>query len=283
MPNTTATPRIVPDVGQSMTAQHLRHRKGPKLWPLWIVLMLVIILLGAAAVGLWYERERLLSEFNRVSGEVSNLHARIDSGSTDAQDALTLVQAQVATLFQEQEHLAVSVTNTREELYGLLTANEELVTTDSLSGFAETIKQLEDQAALRDRQLAAIRSSLDSLEQTGLSGRQNLAEEVTNLDEMMAQRLSSITSQLDRITQLENASTELETKVTAWQEEVDQRFIEVNSTIDNLSDVDSYVTQETLETLEEQLAQRIGTLESDIRQVRQAQLAFSAQMEMLRQ
>lgn len=283
MPTTPATPRIVPDVDQSMTAQHLRRRKGPKLWPLWFALMVVIMLMGAAAVGLWYERERLLSEFNRVSGEVSNLHARIDSGDTDVQDAITLVQAQMVTLFQEQEHLAVSVTNTREELYGLLTANEELVTSDSLNGIAETIQQLEAQATFRDSQLAAIHASLDALEQAGTSGRQNLSETLAYLEEVTEQRWSSISRQLERVAQLENERAELETKVTAWQEGIDQRFLEVHSVLETLNDEASPATQEALDVVEEQLAQRISTLESDIRQVRQAQLAFSAQMEMLRQ
>lgn len=282
MPNSTASSRIVPDVDQSLTAQHLRHRRGPKLWPLWLLMMLIIISLGAAAAGLWYERERLLEEVHRVSGEVSNLHARLDSGDTDTQDAIAFVQAQMTTLFQEQEQLAVAVTRTREELYGLLMSNEELVNGDALSSIAERISQLEEQAALRDQQLAAIRTSLDSLEQAGMSGRQNLAEEVTYLEEMLSQRLSATTSRLDDVAKLENESSELATKVTAWQEEVDQRFTEVNSTLETLSSTDTPATQEALQALEQQWAQRLNTLESDIRQVRQAQLAFSAQMEMLR-
>ncbi|AZM95947.1 hypothetical protein [Vreelandella venusta] len=282
MPNSTASSRIVPDVDQSLTAQHLRHRRGPKLWPLWLLMILIIISLGAAATGLWYERERLLNEVHRVSGEVSNLHARLDSGDTDTQDAIAFVQAQMTTLFQEQEQLAVAVTRTREELYGLLTSNEELVNGEALSSIAERISQLEEQAALRDQQLTAIRSSLDALEQAGVSGRQNLAEEVTYLEEMLSQRLSATTNRLDDIAKLENENSELVTNVTAWQEEIDQRFTEVNSTLEMLSSTDTSATQEALQALEQQWAQRLNTLESDIRQVRQAQLAFSAQMEMLR-
>ncbi|BCB07967.1 hypothetical protein HHSLTHF2_18570 [Vreelandella venusta] len=282
MPNSTASSRIVPDVDQSLTAQHLRHRRGPKLWPLWLLMILIIISLGAAATGLWYERERLLSEVHRVSGEVSNLHARLDSGDTDTQDAIAFVQAQMTTLFQEQEQLAVAVTRTREELYGLLTSNEELVNGEALSSIAERIGQLEEQAALRDQQLTAIRSSLNALEQAGVSGRQNLAEEVTYLEDMLSQRLSATTSRLDDMAKLENENSELVTNVTEWQEEVDQRFTEVNSTLEMLSSTGTSATQEALQALEQQWAQRLNTLESDIRQVRQAQLAFSAQMEMLR-
>lgn len=277
MPNSSSSQRIVPDVDQSLTARHLRHRRGPRLWPLWLVMIVIIIALGVAAVSLWYERERLLSEFNRVSGEVSNLHARLDSGDTDAQDTITFVQAQMATLFQEQEQLAMVVTNTREELYGLLTANEELVSNDAVSSLSRSLEQFREQASLRDGQLAAIRASLDALEQSGTSGRQNLLEEVSHLEENTAQRLAA----LER--QLASESDELEAEFARWREATDQQLSTLSSTLENLSTAESpAATQASLEELEQQWSQRIITLESDIRQVRQAQLAFSAQMEMLR-
>ncbi|WP_249975651.1 hypothetical protein [Vreelandella olivaria] len=276
MPNSSPSQRIVPDVGQSMTAQHLRHRKGPRLWPLWLMIILIIIALGAAAVGLWYERERLLGEVYRVSGEASNLHARLDSGDTDTEDTLTLIQAQMSTLFQEQEQLAMTVTNTREELYGFLTANDDLVSSDALSSLSQTLEQLKEQAALRDGQLAAIRTSLDALEQTGTSGRQNLVEEISYLEQSTSQRLAA----LER--QLESESGELEAQFVAWREEVDQRLTEITANIEESSTEDAFVSEESFNALEQEWAQRLNTLESDIRQVRQAQLAFSAQMEMLR-
>lgn len=277
MPNSTSSQRIVPDVDQSLTAQHLRYRKGPRLWPLWLVMTVIVIALGAAAVGLWYERERLLNDLHRVSGEVSNLHARLDSDDTDTQDTITFVQAQMATLFQEQEQLAMVVTNTRQELYGLLTANEELVSNDAVSSLSQSLEQLREQASLRDGQLAAIRSSLDALEQSGTSGRQNLLEEVSHLEQDTAQRLAVLERQLTA------ESDELEAEFIRWREGVDQRLNTLSSTVETLSTTESSAaSQASLDALEQQWAQQINTLESDLRQVRQAQLAFSAQMEMLR-
>lgn len=277
MPNSTSSQRIVPDVDQSLTAQHLRYRKGPRLWPLWLVMTVIVIALGAAAVGLWYERERLLNDLHRVSGEVSNLHARLDSDDTDTQDTITFVQAQMATLFQEQEQLAMVVTNTRQELYGLLTANEELVSNDAVSSLSQSLEQLREQASLRDGQMAAIRSSLDALEQSGTSGRQNLLEEVSHLEQDTAQRLAVLERQLTA------ESDELEAEFIRWREGVDQRLNTLSSTVETLSTTESSAaSQASLDALEQQWAQQINTLESDLRQVRQAQLAFSAQMEMLR-
>ncbi|MED5458496.1 MAG: hypothetical protein COB32_01895 [Halomonas sp.] len=276
MSDVTSSQRIVPDVDQSLTAQHLRHRRGPRLWPLWLVLILLMLLLGAAAVGVWYERERLLAEVHRVSGEVSNLHARLDSDDTEAQDAITFVQAQMSTLFQEQEQLAVALTNTREELYGLLTENEELVSNEALETFSQRFEQFQEQAALRDSQLAAIRTSLDALEQAGTSGRQNLVEEVTHLEEVINQRLDTMERQVasDR--------TATEEQLSIWRENIEQQLTQLSSTVAEVNTQEEPASQAELTALEAQWTQRLNTLESDLRQVRQAQLAFSAQMEMLR-
>lgn len=276
MSDVTSSQRIVPDVDQSLTAQHLRHRRGPRLWPLWLVLILLMLLLGAAAVGVWYERERLLAEVHRVSGEVSNLHARLDSDDTEVQDAITFVQAQMSTLFQEQEQLAVALTNTREELYGLLTENEELVSNEALETFSQRFEQFQEQAALRDSQLAAIRTSLDALEQAGTSGRQNLVEEVTHLEEVINQRLDTMERQVasDR--------TATEEQLSIWRENVEQQLTQLSSTVAEVNTQEEPASQAELTALEAQWTQRLNTLESDLRQVRQAQLAFSAQMEMLR-
>ena len=276
MSDATSSQRIVPDVDQSLTAQHLRHRRGPRLWPLWLVLILLMLLLGAAAAGVWYERERLLAEVHRVSGEVSNLHARLDSDDTEAQDAITFVQAQISTLFQEQEQLAVALTNTREELYGLLTENEELVSNEALETFSQRFEQFQEQAALRDSQLAAIRTSLDALEQAGTSGRQNLVEEVTHLEGVINQRLDTMERQVasDR--------TATEEQLSIWRENIEQQLTQLSSTVAEVNTQEEPASQAELTALEAQWTQRLNTLESDLRQVRQAQLAFSAQMEMLR-
>ncbi|BBI61920.1 hypothetical protein HSBAA_32260 [Vreelandella sulfidaeris] len=76
-----------------------------------------------------------------MSGEVSNVHARLDSGDSGVQDAITFVQAQMATLFQEQEQLSISLANTREELYSLLTMNEDMASSDSINTLLQQLEQ----------------------------------------------------------------------------------------------------------------------------------------------
>ncbi|WP_087105452.1 hypothetical protein [Halomonas citrativorans] len=275
MPNPTPSQRIVPDVGQSLTAQHLRHRKGPLVWPLWLGMLLLCALLAGAAVALWFERERLLTELHRVSGEVSNVHARLDSGDTDVQDTIALVQAQMTTLFQEQEQLSVALINTREELYGALTDDEERPSNEMMTSFNQRLSQYQEQAALRDRRLAAFSTSLDALEQAGISGRQNLVEEVNHLEQTTAQQLTSLEEQVNQLNQ--TVTGQMEEQIAAFSE----RFNQLDTQLNTLQ-LASFSPSDEVEAFEEQWSQRLSALESDIRQIRQAQLAFSAQIEMLR-
>ncbi|MFG6666561.1 hypothetical protein ACGK9R_05590 [Halomonas sp. HNIBRBA4712] len=265
--------RIVPDAGQSLSGHHLRPRRGPRLWPLWLMLLLVIALLGALAAGLWYERERLLDEVRRVSGELSNLHARLDSGDADAIDSISYMQAQMTTLFQEQEQLAVRLNDTRQELFGVLTDGEELASTEQLNELRSTLDAQREAMELNERRLQAVQSSLGALEQAGASGRQNLLEEVAYLDQSSTDRIATLEEQLER------ERTAIDAQLTQWQQEIDQRF---ETLADTTQADEPGIDPQTFESAVANLRERLSALESDVRQVRQAQLAFSAQMEMLR-
>ncbi|MDR5898263.1 hypothetical protein QC823_04575 [Halomonas vilamensis] len=235
MSDPAATTRIVPDVDQSFNAQHLRYRKGPSLWPLWLVLLLIIAVLGVAAAGLWFERERLLTELNRVSGEVSNMHARLDAGDNDVQERLISVEAQMNTLFQEQEQLSIAFTNTREELFSLIPASEEMVSADAIEALLQQVERQQEAMQLRDSQLAAMNASLNALEQSSDNAQARLAEEMERLAEQGSER---------------------------------------EETLDDLA--------QSVDAFEQEWQQRLQALEGDLRQVRQSQLALSAQLEMLR-
>lgn len=276
MPNSTPSQRIVPDVDQSLAAQHLRHRKGPSVWPLWLAMLILLALLIAISAAAWLEREKLLAEIHRISGEASNVHARLDSGDLGVQDTITFMQAQMTTLFQEQEQLAIALTNTREEIYGVLTDNQEQVSSDALASFTERLGTFEEQAELRDRQMAALRTSLDALEQTGVSARQGLVEEVDYLKQNTTQQLTSLEEQTTTLRQT------LEERLTAHNDALEERFNLLESELNTLQLESASSNEEQVANLEQQWGQRIATLESDIRQLRQAQLAFSAQIEMLR-
>jgi uncharacterized protein YicC (UPF0701 family) len=137
----------------------------------------------------------------------------------------------------------------------------------------QQLAQLREQGELRDSQLMAMRESLNALEQTGTSGRQNLVEEITHLEQLTEQRLSALDSQIN------NVSSAWDEQLSAQRDAIEARFVEVEASV---AEIEAPAGQEALETLEQEWSQRLNTLESDVRQVRQSQLAFSAQLEMLR-
>ena len=151
--------------------------------------------------------------------------------------------------------------------------NEDMASSDSINSLLQQLNQLNEQAELRDSQLMAMRESLDALEQTGTSGRQNLIEEVSHLEQLTEQRLSVVDSQLNSM------RSDWEEQLSAQRNAIEARFEELASSV---AEVEAPADQQALAALEQEWSQRLNSLESDVRQVRQAQLAFSAQLEMLR-
>lgn len=275
MSESAASRRIVPDVEQSVSAQHLRYRKGPAIWPIWLVLMVISGLLAAAAAALWYERERLLDEVSGLSGEVSNMHARLDSGDTQIEEAITLLQAQMGTLFQEQDQLGMAFNDTRRELFSLIPASEDTVSADTLDELMEQISSQQQAAAERDRQLSELGASLETLEQASTQARRELTDEIARL-----------------ITQLERQETEVLEDMEALraeQQALHGRIQDLDDSVDeviagNSADTVSHAEMtEQIAVAQQNWQEELNALESNLRQIRQAQLAFSAQLEMLRQ
>ena len=171
----------------------------------------------------------------------------------------------------------MSLAETREELYGFLTSSEDTVSSDSINTLLQQLSQLKEQAELRDSQLMAVRESLDALEQTGSSGRQNLVEEVSHLEQLTERRIDGLDSQLN------SASSAWEEQLSAQRAAFEARFDELETSVaESVAEIEAPADQAALEALEQEWSQRLNSLESDVRQVRQAQLAFSAQLEMLR-
>lgn len=239
MSESAAASRIVPDVDQSLDAQRLRQPVKPRLWPLWLLILALMVAIAALAAGFWLEREQLRSELERVGGEISNMHARLDSGDSAVQDKITLVQAQVSTLFQEQEQLAMRFNATRDELMSMIPASEDRVSAEAIDTLLEQIEAQQQTASMRDARLSALSASLDSLEDTAETQHAALDDDVARLEKSV-----------DRRADRDAAANE-------------KRYAALSQTL-------------------EALARKNAKLDDDLRQLRQAQLALSAQLEMLR-
>lgn len=257
MSENAASSRIVPDAGQSLGPARRRQPPRPRLWPLWLLIVLLVAAIAVMAAGAWFERERLLNELSQVKGEVSNVHARLASGDGEVQDRITLLQAQLRTLFQEQDQLSVRFNGMREELLDLVPASEDIVSAEAIESLLVQVREQEQAASLRDDRLAALGASLESLERAAESEHEQLDDDIAHLESTTASRLERQAQAYDeRLTALSESVAALADDMAALDQGRD-------------------AGRETLDT-------RLDALESDIRQLRQSQLAFSAQLEMLR-
>ena len=96
---------------------------------------------------------------------------------------------------------------------------------------------------------------------------------MSHLEQLTEQRLSVVDSQLNTM------RSDWEEQLSAQRNAIEARFEELASSV---AEVEAPADQQALAALEQEWSQRLNSLESDVRQVRQAQLAFSAQLEMLR-
>ena len=202
------------------------------------------------------------------------MHARLDSGDTQIEEAITLLQAQMSTLFQEQEQLGMAFNETRRELFSLIPASEDRVSADTLDELMEQISSQQEAAAQRDRQLSELNTSLETLEQASTQARRDLAAEIGSL-----------------ITQLERQEAEVLEDIEALnaeQQVLQSRIQDLDDTINEVVAGNSADTVSPSEMTDQIAAaqqiwqEELDVLENNLRQIRQAQLAFSAQLEMLR-
>lgn len=276
-PDAPRSPRpIVPDPDASLSAPRWRQPPPPRIWPLWLLVLLLIAACAALAWAGWEERARLQAELARVSGEISNVHARFDTDAGRGA-ALTTLQARLDELANLEAELDAVID---QRLATLETQRER-----RLAPLEETLDALETRLAALDDEndtlaatLAATRTSLDALERAGEEGRAALRERLAALDDARE-------AETERRESLATALEELEGRLDDHRDAQQSRLAALDEALGTLeADVEALAgsrddEQERIETL----GNRLRDVESGQRELRQAQLAINAQFEALRQ
>lgn len=267
---------IVPDPDASLSAPRWRQPPPPRVWPLW----LLVVLLIAAGVALswvgWQERTRLQAELARVSGELSNVHARFDAeeGRGEAFATLQTRMDELANLEAEldaviDERLATRDTRLEQRLTPLentVTSLEE--STTSLDG---RLAALSDENDTQSAILSATRTSLDALERAGEEGRAALQERLAALNEAHEAALDELDELDGRLARQRDAQL---SRLTSQEEALSSLEADVEAMAGSRDDA-----QEQMEMLGNQLRD----MESELRELRQSQLVMNAQLEALRE
>ncbi|MEQ5802147.1 hypothetical protein [Halomonas sp. H10-9-1] len=268
---------IVPDPETSLTAHRPRYPQPPRVWPLWWLVLMLSGALGTMGWFGWQERQRLEVEAARLSGELSNVHARFDAtiGEGDAlarQGArLDALERQVATQERRfgvvEEDLAAGL----ERLEGLIDRQET------------RLSRMGEAAATREATLAAFQDSLDALERTGEEGRGALAGRLGLLGEAHERhdrRLAELQAQAidgDALEALRERQADRQAELRSRLEALQAR---VASLADTLEGVDE--AREDDRQQQDALRQRLVALEAEAGELRRSQLALSARLEALR-
>ncbi len=272
-PDAPRYPRpIVPDPDASLSAPRWRQPPPPRVWPLWLLVLLLLAAGAALAWAGWQERTRLQAEIGRVSGELSNVHARFDAEAGRG-EVLTTLQDRLDELANLEAELDAVI----DERLATLETRQEA----RLAPLEEAIDALETRLADlgdEDDTLAATRRSLDALERAGEEGRAALREQLDALD-------AAREAESDRRESLATALEELEGRLDDHRDAQQSRLASLEEALGTLEDdVEALAgsrddEQERIATL----GNRLRDVESGLRELRQAQLAMSAQLEALRQ
>ncbi|HSP57948.1 MAG TPA: hypothetical protein VLO12_06585 [Halomonas sp.] len=264
---------IVPDPDSSL-APRMRQSPAPRVWPLWLLVLVLMGSCAALAWAGWQERSRFERELTRVSGEVSNVHARFDAQQGEG-DALAALESSLETLEARDAAFEERLEDMLETAEARLTAIEARL--DELD--TRQTEAVTDGEA-RDALIASARMSLDALEQVGEQGRAALDERlmaIAQARERDEQRLDTLED--ESIATLETGQSMLEERLTRTQrqlEDFDNRqsqFAETIESVQSSQEVDQQGSSATVE--------RLDALEAELADVRRSQLALSAQLEAL--
>lgn len=264
---------IVPDPNSSL-APRLRQPPAPRVWPLWLLVLLMIGGCAALAWAGWQERSRFEHELTRITGEISNIHARFEAQQGDG-DVLTSLESRLEALEARDSSFEERLEDMQESAEARLSAMDERL--------AE-LETRQDEAAsdgeARDALIASAQMSLDALEQVGEEGRAALDERLTAIaqaSERDKQRLDTLENEL--IATLETEQSMLEERLASIHrqfEGFDNRQSQLAEAIESIESSQAADQQRSSATVE-----RLNALEDELAELRRGQLALSAQLEVL--
>jgi len=241
---------------------------------LWLLVVLLLGICAALAWTGWQERSRFERELMRISGEVSNVHARFDAQQGDG-EVLTSLESRLEALESRDTTFDQRIEDMQESAMTRLSAMDERL--DELDVRQQEMAS-DDEA--RDALLASTRKSLDALEQVGKEGRAALEERLMAIAEARErdeERLDTLENEL--IATLETDQAMLEERLASTQRQLEESNGGQSRLADTVEEIAS--SREAEQQRSSATSEKLNALEDELAELRRGQLALSAQLEAL--
>lgn len=270
---------IVADPEASLSHRPL-HARRPRLWPLWCLCLLLIMALSALAAAGWWQSQQLEQHLERLQGELSNMHARLDGeqdGSQEQGDAVSRLAARFDRFESGQGRREEDV---EARLASVTEAFERVETRlDQQAGSVERDQFMED---ARNHHLASLQASVDTLEQTGDERRAALREAFDKKLSVLSERQQSQQETLSQLTKESSQLTQLDERLESAERALQQLMKSTGP--EHQANMERRI--EGLETRfdksatdSEKLSQQMNELTNELRDIRQSQLVINAKLE----
>ncbi|QEA39960.1 hypothetical protein FGL86_13340 [Pistricoccus aurantiacus] len=263
------------------TGSHSRRRRSSRRGPSW----LFILLLMAAFAGLAYWGDQRYQEIeerlNELQGRLSNVYARFDGSAPAEAGAL---EARLEDMARQQETRQQQVNARLDEQQEALAGLDRRFVDQE--GQARIEQRLEDLAKTQQELnalLAAMDDSLNALEKNSQSARDILKARL----DTQQRRLEQLSESLQQGRQRQSAQEVVGASLMVATRTLENQLEKLRKSLDTLQ-MQQAQDHDMLESLEETLVERIAKLDEQLdsqqdslRELRQVQVALSAQLEML--
>ncbi|WP_136067688.1 hypothetical protein [Modicisalibacter radicis] len=267
------TTPIVPGPGDELTTHRSPgNTQSARVWPLWLLVCLLLVGLTTLAWLYWTDRQSWQTTQRELEGQVSNMHARLDSLDDGRGMSPDQLSNELGALGEEQQSLSRQLDELRSTVEGL---EENTADSSRIDDLAQRLDGLETQGDTLAATLDATRRSLTALEKQGNEARQGLSERVSRLasDQQQAtQRREALAGRTDELTQTQRG---MQQQLEALGE-VETRIATLGERVDSLNQ-----TSQSRQDEREQLQARIDEIRTAITELRQNQLAINASLESL--
>lgn len=231
------------------------RRRRSRVWPLWCLTLLLIVALAGVVSFYWHERQAWQVRLSNLEARQNTLTDRLDATGSS-------LDASGDSLRDELDRLRSELDSSRAVIGNLENKVSEL---EEGTGSGSALEDLRETQDAQQTLIAAQQSSLKALESTGEDARATLSSRLESLSSRQEEQGGGLDSLSQRLEELTDARQTRGKTLNDLQENLD----DLSARLASLSGDHEDVTNE------------VASIQDDLRELRQGQLALNANVEAL--